>query len=249
MLVQTQTGQQQALRLAQAAIWLEQQASKWLGSRTIATVRAALLAASDAVVRLHATQPLVLDVLDGLATAHPSHAAHQGLLWSVLTQLQQWAASIQQVFGAIARCLHAAADGGRPGDTQWGQRASKKFQEYLGADRVDSENLVLTCLLGALAAVLWLHVRQQGQRVARAADQGRVDDGHRRMATPAVGHGGAEQAASVRRRRRQQRQAPEAGSDPGEASQAVRPGGVRQSDEQQQQQAEQRQQRQQQEHN
>jgi hypothetical protein len=49
-------------------------------------------------------------------------------------------------------------------------------------------------------------------------------------------------------RRRRQRQAPEVEADPGEALQAVQPGGVRRTDDQQQQQIEPRRRRQQQEH-
>lgn len=59
---------------------------------------------------------------------------------------------------------------------------SSSWWEALGADRVDTENLVLTCLMGALAAVLWLHVRQQGLAAAQARGQAQQARGQAQQA-------------------------------------------------------------------
>lgn len=175
--VQSQPGQKHALQLAQAAIWLEQQANRLLGFRPVAAFRALLVAARDAAVRLHGTHPPVLDMPDGFTTAAALPrgrvgAVHRSLRWGAWAQLRRgWLGLQHAVELAVWGPAHAAAhEGGKGGEARGGgqqQVARGGLWEAVGAEKVDRENLVLTMLMCALAGVLWLHVRQQGQRPAR----------------------------------------------------------------------------------
>lgn len=176
---QSQPGQKHALQLAQAAIWLEQQADRLLGFRPVAAFRAVLVAARDAAVRLHGTHPPVLDMPDGFTTAAGLPrgrvgAVHRSLRWGAWGQLRRVWLGLQHavelaVWGPTAHAAtHEGGKGGEPrggGQQQPGARGG--LWETVGAEKVDRENLVLTMLMCALAGVLWLHVRQQGQRAAR----------------------------------------------------------------------------------
>lgn len=167
--VQSQPGQQRALRLAQAVIWLEQQASRLLGAKLVAALRALLVAARDAAVRMHGTQPPVLDLPDGLCTAGVPDvrvlAARHGLRFSLWVQLQRVLSTVQR---RVVVVLGGARDSGREGDA-WGAQA-RGWWAASGADRVDRDNLILTILMGALAGALWLHRRQRAMRPAGPAE-------------------------------------------------------------------------------
>lgn len=173
---QSQPGQQYALWLVHALIRLEQQASRWLGWQAVAAVRSTLAAVRDAAVVAQGMHPAVLDMPDGFASLSPPtgrspagrHTAHRG--WMV--RLQHALLSAQASLSAAASRQHQLDPRGGEGRAGGGShKQSASWWEALGADRVDTENLVLTCLMGALAAVLWLHVRQQGLAAAQARGQ------------------------------------------------------------------------------
>lgn len=181
-------GQQAALQLVQSLIWIEQQAQQWLGGRAVAAVRSWLVALRDEAVRVHGMHPLVLDMPDGFVCAS-TRTPPDGRSYPQISQRAHQHTGVRAVLGgalavatqALTACftwLSSLTDGGgsssggsRSGDARAAGQKGSGWWEAVGADKVDKENLVLTCLLGALAGVLWLHVRQQGQAARRGLQQ------------------------------------------------------------------------------
>jgi hypothetical protein len=107
-----------------------------------------------------------------------------------------WLRALRRTFGSMAStfdellsaqlqppqasdgALNRVGSGELPRATGGVRGAAKAgWWEALGVNKVDKENLVLTCLLGALAGALWLHVRQQGHAARRAGVGGGVGGG------------------------------------------------------------------------
>jgi hypothetical protein len=227
-------GQKHALKLAHTAIWLEQQADRLLGFGPVAAFRALLVAARDAAVRLHGAHPAVLDMPDGFTTAATLPrgrvgAVHRSLRWGAWTQLRRvWLGLQHAVELAVWGPAHAAThEGGKGGEARGAghQPGSRDgLWEAVGADKVDRENLVLTMLMCALAGVLWLHVRQQGQRAARGLAVARVQQGpvqqqqrHQHQQQQAATVGGEVGDPPGASRSQQQEEAHEQGAAPGAA--------------------------------
>lgn len=176
-----QPGQQSALQLVQTLIWLEQLASSWFGSRAVQAVRSALQGLRDAAVNVHGMYPLVLEMPDGFTTAsthmppggrsqYPPHRGYPATGWAA--QLSRTLLDVEHAVGAItAGHLPGGGRGVRHAAGDLRQSTGKGWWEAIGADKVDKENLILTVLLGTLAALLWLR-RRPAQRLPEERQQG-----------------------------------------------------------------------------
>jgi hypothetical protein len=175
-------------------MWLERAGTSLLGPAAVARIKQRLLTLRDAAVREWGLHPVVLDMPDGLLLPEVAGGG-----------------------AATGSRLGGGSSGSGSGGSQWlhaaaarGARRAQRMWHAVGGDKVDADSLVLTCLLGALAAVLWMRQRRLGalphallaaqqQRLGGAGNAGRAGAWRAGQATrgqsgAADSHGGAVQA-------------------------------------------------------